>query len=150
MAVYSVHVRGADLSGLAEAAFLRQGFAWGAFWFGPLWLSRKGLWLALVIWAALFLILLVLGALGLLSLGASLTLVLLLQLLLGLEANHLLEVKLEGDGYHFVEIIAARAADAAEVAFYRQFEADEKGRIVASQSSHRDVLGMVPEAGGRR
>jgi hypothetical protein len=157
MAVYSVHVKGADLSGLADAAFLRQGFAWGAFLFGPLWLFRRGLWLAVMVWAALFLILLTMASLDLLSFEASLTLLFLLQLLLGFEANDLLEVNLADKGFHLLEIIAGRTADEAEVAFYRHHEPALQGRDVASKAPprdmpppHRDVLGVFPEPGSRR
>lgn len=150
MAVYSVHARGADLSDLADAAFLRQGFAWTAFWFGPFWLMRQRLWLALAVWTALFLALSIIVSLGLLSFETSVNLGVLFEVLLGFEANHLLEIKLEASGYHLIDIIAERGADAAEIAFFRRVEPASQGRATALLSSHRDVLGLFPEPQVRR
>ena len=57
MALYSVHLKGSGLQSVAEAAFVRQAFSWKAFFFGPLWLAWHRLWIALLLWAAAYLIL---------------------------------------------------------------------------------------------
>jgi hypothetical protein len=121
MAVFSVHLPGASAAAtVADAAFVREGFCRAAFFLGPLWLLARGLWLSAALWFVKILAILSLVGAGLLSSGAGLTLVLLLQLLLGLEANRLIEGRLRRRGYALAEIIAAPGRDEAELAFYRQ------------------------------
>jgi hypothetical protein len=122
MAFYSVHIQGDGPRSVAEAAFVRQAFSWKAFFFGPLWLLLHRLWAGLALWAAGYSILIA-ASLTVVSAGAGLFIALALQMLLGLEANRLLEAKLATQGYRLVEIICAPARDEAEIAFYRQFEA---------------------------
>jgi hypothetical protein len=125
MAVYSVHLPEKDAANVSEAAFVREGFSAGAFFFGPLWLLWRRLWLWAVLWLAGFLVVSGLTAAGVLSSSARLALVFLAQLLLGLEANRLLEKRLWRKGFNLIEIIAAPARDLAEMAFFRQFGAGE-------------------------
>jgi hypothetical protein len=122
MAFYSVHLSGSGPKAAAEAAFVRQSFCWKAFFFGPFWLARHRLWIALLVWAALYLVL-ILAARWLLSADAAFFIGLALQILLGLEAARLREAKLAAQGYHLAEIIAAPASDQAEITFYRQSDA---------------------------
>lgn len=158
MAVYSVHLRGEGASNVADAAFIREGFAWDAFFFGPLWLLQCGLWLAALVWIAAFVALLTFSGLGALSLATTWTIALLLEILFGLEANRLRERKLARRGYHLVEIIAAPALDQAEVAFFRHFETPEEDASTPlgpratrpSAASRQEVLGVFPDSGGRR
>ncbi|WOJ91367.1 DUF2628 domain-containing protein [Methylocapsa polymorpha] len=153
MAVYSVHLQGEGASGVAEAAFIRESFAWDAFLTGPFWLLRRQLWLAAALWIAAFFALVIFSGLGVLSLAASWTIVLLLQILFGLEANRLLERKLVRHGYHLVEVIAAPALDQAEFAFFRHFEAPaplEPRATRTGTGSRQDVLGVFPDPGPRR
>jgi hypothetical protein len=124
MALYSVHLRGSGFQSLAEAAFVRQAFNWKAFFFGPLWLARHRLWVALLVWAAVYIILIAATRTALSPLAAF-PIGLALQILLGLEANRLREAKLAAQGYHLVEIVAAPALDQAEAAFYHHFEAPD-------------------------
>ncbi|MGH6830801.1 MAG: DUF2628 domain-containing protein [Methylocella sp.] len=124
MAYYSVHLRGDGRQSVAEAAFVRQAFSWKAFFFGPLWLLRHRLWAGLALWAAAYAILIA-ASLTVVSASACLFIALALQTLLGLEANRLREAKLAAQGYRLVDIIAARAHDEAEIAFYRQTEAPD-------------------------
>jgi hypothetical protein len=122
MALYSVHIQGDGPQSVAEAAFVRQAFSWKAFFFGPLWLLRHRLWAGLALWAAGYSILIA-ASFTVVSAGAGLFIALALQMLLGLEANRLLEAKLATQGYRLVEIISAPARAEAEIAFYRQLEA---------------------------
>ena len=126
MAFYSVHLPGSGPEAAAKAAFVRQSFSWKAFFFGPLWLAWHRLWIALLVWAALFIVL-ILAAQWLLTANAAALIGLALQLLLGLEAARLREAKLAADGYHLAEIIAVPASDQAEITFYRHFGATEAG-----------------------
>ncbi len=106
MAVYSVHLPSARPDA-TEAAFVRDGFSWPAFFFGPLWLLARRFWLAAALWCAAALILLSLIAAGALSGGAGFALALLLQIFLGLEAGRLIESRLWRQGFNLAEIVAA-------------------------------------------
>jgi hypothetical protein len=127
MALYSVHLRGSGVQSVAEAAFVHQAFNWKAFFFGPLWLVRHRLWVALLVWVAAYLIL-ILTTRTLISFWALFPIGLALQILLGLEANRLREAKLANQGYRLVEIVAAPALDQAEAAFYHRFDAPDATR----------------------
>jgi hypothetical protein len=124
MSLYSVHIQGDGPQSVAEAAFVRQAFSWKAFFFGPLWLALHRLWAAFALWTAAYAILIA-ASLTVVSAGAGLFISFTLQMLLGLEANRLREAKLRRQGYRLVEIISAPACDAAEIAFFRQFEAPD-------------------------
>jgi hypothetical protein len=122
MAVFSVHLPGARAANAADAAFVREGFCRAAFLLGPFWLLAEALWLWAALWIAAVLGLLSLVAGGILSAGAGFMLTLLLQLLLGLEANRLIEGRLWRRGYDLAGIVAAPRLDEAEMAFYRQLD----------------------------
>ena len=131
MALYSVHLRGSGLQAIAGAAFVRQAFSWKAFFFGPLWLARHRLWIALAFWVAAYLILIAASP-KILSAAAILFIALSLQTLLGLEAARLREARLAAQGYYLAEIIAAPARDEARAAFYRNIEAPDEAHDGAS------------------
>ncbi|SFJ99090.1 DUF2628 domain-containing protein [Methylocapsa palsarum] len=125
MAVYSVHTR-EDGTGVADAAFVREGFSFGAFFFGPLWLARHRLWLAMIVWFALWLVLFAAAALNLWTATAALTAVLLLAALLGFEANALLEARLAKRGGRLIDVVAAPALEEAQSAFFRRLAGDDQ------------------------
>ncbi len=65
MARYTVHVKGEGPDALARAQFVRDGFSWAAFAFGPFWLFAKGAWISALLLVALFIgIGIALGGLG--------------------------------------------------------------------------------------
>src|ERR1041385_4566530 len=93
MAVYTVHEpprRGADvLAHTQRFVFVRDGFSWAAFLFGPLWMLRHRLWLVLVGYAVVVSGL-VLGMRAVGTSGGSRVLAYaLLALLIGIEASTL-------------------------------------------------------------
>jgi len=119
LAIYTIHSRGPELDALRDARFLRDGFSWGAFWLGPFWLLRHGLYAACVAWVGAFVVV-ALGAGTVLSPAAATGVFLAIQLLLGLEADHLVQRKLGRNGYLLVDIVAARNLHEAEVGFFRR------------------------------
>ncbi|MGH6797517.1 MAG: DUF2628 domain-containing protein [Roseiarcus sp.] len=143
MAVYSVHLPSKNAADVSEAAFVREGFSFGAFFLGPLWLLRRGLWLWAVLWLAGFIALTGLTGGGVLSSSARLALIFLAQLLLGLEANRLIEGRLWRKGYNLIEIITAAARDQAEMAFFRQFG---PGEAIAARDKADAVLAPIRPA----
>jgi Protein of unknown function (DUF2628) len=134
MALYCVYVQGDGLEAAADAAFVRQSFNWKAFFFGPAWLAAHRLWLGLALWFAAYF--LTAAAAMALSAGTVILIALAVQILLGLEANRLYETKLERQGYHVAEIIAAPELDAAAAAFYRQTQATQ-GPLPADSNRER-------------
>jgi hypothetical protein len=126
MAVYSVHLPGApgQKPNASDAAFVREGFCWPAFVFGPFWLLGRRLWLSAALWFAAFFVLSGLAGAGLLSSGASLLLIGLMQIFIGVEAERLIEKQLWRQGYDLAEIIAAPHLEEAEMAFYRRLGAE--------------------------
>lgn len=152
MAVYSVHLPRYGGERVAEAAFVREGFHWSAFLFGALWLLWRGIWLALAVWLAFCLLLSGLAAFGFISTAAFYLVVLLLHLLLGFEANRLIETRLERRGYRLVQIVAARALDEAQFAFFRHIEAPDRAieRDLAAGERGDESSGLFPQSGDRR
>lgn len=125
MAVYSVHARGAAPLQIADAAFVREGFSLCAFLFGPAWLAWRRLWTALLAFIGLWFVLVAAAALNVWSVPAALAALFLLHLLLGLEANRLLEARLGNRGLHLVDVVAARALEEAQGIFFRRFTPEE-------------------------
>jgi hypothetical protein len=123
MAVYSVHSRD-GASDVADAAFVRDGFSFGAFLFGPLWLARHRLWTVLLVWIALWLVLFAAAALNLWTAAAAMTALLLLNALLGFEANSLLEARLAKRGAALIDVVAAPALEEAQSVFFARYPLD--------------------------
>jgi len=121
MAIFSVHAKETAPEPEGEPRFLREGFSWRAFLLGPMWLLGQRLFLALAVWTIAFAALCVAAGLGL-SAGATVTIFVLIQVLLGLEADTLLERKWARGGYRLIDIVVAGRQEAAEAKFYRQAE----------------------------
>ena len=105
MAIFTVHMKPVtvgieDRRDVAlKAAFLKDGFNWAAFVFGPFWLLINRLWLDFVAYVAIAMLL---GALaGGLNLPPPVAPIImaLVNLLLGLEASSLLRAGLERQGF---------------------------------------------------
>jgi hypothetical protein len=161
MAIYTVHEpprRAADLLAHTERfCFVRDGFSWGAFLFGPLWMVRHRMWLVLVLYliasAALGGALRVSGASSLgMTLGAGL-----LALLVGMEASTLRRWTLGRRGWVNRGVVVGDDLEAAERRFFdawindpeaRRFAAVPVTRSAPAATTH-DVIGLFPEPGGR-
>lgn len=118
MARYLVHVKGEGGEALAGARFVRDGFAWSALSFGPLWFLAKGAWISACLGFAL-LIGFVGMAIGLrLPEGATLFGLALINLLLALESGALRSWELNLRGYRDVGIVAGNDPDTLEQRFF--------------------------------
>jgi hypothetical protein len=117
MSVYTVHLQSDDAQ---EAAFVREGFSWGAFLVAPLWLLRYRLWLAFLLWCAAI-VLVFLGPLQL-SPVAQEAAVLLIALLCGLEGRQWRRQKLLRQGKPVSDIVAGEELDDAEVRFFQRWQ----------------------------
>jgi hypothetical protein len=92
----------------AEPVLVREGFAWGALIFGPLWLAARRAWIAAAISLAAYVLIAVLvpqPANGILAAG--------LAVILGLTGNDLRRWALENRGYLLVHVLSAGNRDDA-------------------------------------
>jgi hypothetical protein len=159
MAVYSVYAPPAkqpeDTVDPETFAFVRDGFSFWAFLFGPLWMLRHRMWLVL----PGYILLLVVVELGLHFLrvsGTASTIVsLLVALLVGLEAAPLRAFTFRRRKWPLVGVIAANDRDAAERRFFSLW-AENGGAIPAASAplpavvrspSAADVIGLFPVSG---
>ena len=131
MAVYTVHEP--PLKAYESApdphrfAFVRDGFSFWAFLFGPLWMLRHRLWLVLIGWIALMVAI----QFGMSSLGASrgtiLAVDVLIALLMGLEAASLQRWTLSRRKWRQLDIVVADDTEAAERRFFDRWTDRQRG-----------------------
>ena len=134
-----------------------EGFSRAAFFLGPFWLAWHRLWLELLAWAAVFL-LLASGEVRFVAGWAIFLIAVLLELLLGLEANNLRRLRLRRNGYRLADVAAGATLDDTERSFFRRIletgAAPSELATARAQSSppplpslsppHGDVLGLFP------
>jgi hypothetical protein len=155
MAIYRVHLPlGAPNQAVAAegAKFLREGFCWPAFLFGPLWLLARGLWRPLVLWG--------LGALivgfaifyGRASGAVGFWLYVLSVVFLGFEGQNYATAALERGGFGLADIAAGADRLAAERSFFSRWLADVAPTPLAARPNTpiapAHVIGLFPESGG--
>jgi len=144
-------------------AFVRDGFSFWAFLFGPLWMLRHRMWLVLVgyiaVTAALQVGLRLAGVGG----GVSLFAGFMLALLVGLEAGTLRRFTLGRRGFRALGVIVGDDREAAERRFFDSWvrgealaplpatqSAPAKPPAPSQPSQAPDVIGLFPEPGARR
>lgn len=139
--------------------FMREGFGMTAFLFGPLWMIRRRLWFVLVLYAA------VIGGLefGLRRLGIEwpvrLTVYLLIQILVGLEATSLRRAALLRRRWRECGIVIADDRELAERRFFDARAARERASSrplapspggLSMAPAAPGVIGLFPEPEGGR
>ena len=165
-AVFEPPPRAGDAGRTDRFVFVRDGFGWGAFFLGPLWMLWCRLWLVLV--GYILVIAALEGAFRLigLSVGARFFVGFLIALLLGFEASSLRRWTLARRRWRDLGIVVADDREAAERRF---FEAWVTGHGAAGTSrhgpasSHRGpagqagpatrtsgIIGLFPEPGASR
>jgi hypothetical protein len=103
MIVYTAHTRPRS-----RPVLVREGFSWGAFIFGPIWLLAHRAWIAAVLTICVEV------AIGLLIRGpVRSALILGVIWLLGLFGRDIVRWALERRGYAFVHVVTGRDDDAA-------------------------------------
>src|SRR5262245_24038400 len=109
MAIYSVFAPPGRHRGSIDTAqrfvFVRDGFSWGAFIFGPLWMLRHGLILAPVAWVVLVALLVVAARFWSVPSGTETTVIVLLALLTGFEGSTLRRLSLQQRGWRDLGIV---------------------------------------------
>ncbi len=118
MRIYTVHYRPGSVEPDAEALLVREGFAWLAFIFAPLWALWHRLWLVFVLVASAGIAL----DIGLDLAGADPATVLVcglgLALFIGFGANDWRRARLARVGYALAGVVAARDKDTALRRFF--------------------------------
>jgi hypothetical protein len=162
MPVFTVHapvdaVRRADSD---RFVFVRDGFHFWAFLFGPLWFIAHRLWLALVTYVVV--VAAIIGLMLALHTGADArTLVtLIVMLLTGYEAGNVRRWSLSRNWWRELGIVVADDAEAAERRFFAQWTGESTTRTPSldrapppapSAHSHsptgHDVIGLFPQPG---
>ena len=147
---------GADLMLAAERArFVREGFSWPAFLFGPFWLLARGLWRALGVWLLGAILVVLMFRSGQLGSGAGGSLYLLSAVYLGLDGRKFVAAAIERRGFAFVDVVIGPNRWVAEEIFFNRWPQDRAPPVGAPRApsaaapvapSH--VIGMFPEAGG--
>lgn len=131
---------------LINAVFVPEGFSRAAFFLGPFWLAWHRLWLELLVWLVGF-FLLADGILPFIGAGATFLIGIVLEILLGLEANNLRRAKLARLGYRLVDVAAGATRDDAERSFYRRsFETGVAAPAPAEGGARPPPLPPNPQA----
>jgi hypothetical protein len=166
MSSYTVHeppLRAGAIAPEPERyVFVRDGFSFWAFLFGPLWMLRHRMWLVLalyvVILAVLAVVLAIAGAPGLIR-GFV---VFLIALLVGLEAGTLRRFTLQRRGWTNVGVVTGEDREDAERRFFdawlrRSANTVAPAAIVSPPPSQSPpsphsygIIGLFPEPGANR
>lgn len=172
MSVYTVHAPPADgpdgRGATDNFVFVRDGFSFGAFAFGPVWLLYRRLWLVLAGYLVLSAAMEVAMTLLRVSMGTRLAVMAVVALLMGLEAASLRRWTLSRRKWRPLDVIVADDAEAAERRFFDRWRARadydplaiDRGappptRGAADQSlppslPRGDIVGLFPQPGFRR
>lgn len=160
MTTYTLHVprdaRPGDPTGLDRAQLVKDGFAWGAFFFSVLWFFFHRLWLA---GSAILIVEIAFGAaIGLLNVhpAAASAAHLLLAFLIGLEANSLRRWTLARRGLPAVDVVTASSQSEAETKLFTRWldRQPQPGRqppaAPAMPARSEPVIGLFPDAENSR
>jgi hypothetical protein len=163
MAVYTVHEplpRQGDMRAHAMGfVFVRDAFSWAAFLFGPLWMLRHRMWLALAIYLVVAFVLAL--AVDLVGASAGLTVLvgLLLALFLGMEAASLRRWALDRRGWAARGVVVGEDVEAAERRYFgARMVRDQPpaattkpdGTAPMPASAAPEVIGLFPDPGVSR
>ena len=177
MPVFTIHgptTNGADVGLIDKFVFVRDGFHFWAFVFGPLWLVWNRLWLATIGW----IIVTVTLHLGLASMGAGRLAIwsadFLVAVLMGLEAASLQRWTFSRGKWRQLDIVVADDEEGAERRFFDRWTHGSRGssydpltvdrggppptRNIPGQSFSRPpppmpqggIIGLFPEPGAPR
>ena len=159
MTTFTLHLprdaRPGDPTALDESELVKDAFSWGAFFFTFLWFFYHRLWLAGI--GVLILVLAFGGLMALLDVHplAGTVAQLLLQSLIGLEANSLRRGTLARHGRPAVDVVTAADRDEAEAkAFARWLGArpsslprnPASSPILSTPRRSEPVIGLFPDA----
>jgi hypothetical protein len=156
MASFTVHVPEEGIDPLLRSeriAFVRDGFSWGAFLFGPLYLLRHRCYVAAAGWIVA--VIAIFWACHLLHMprASEILLALLIMLFTGLEASTLRRLALHRRGLELRAVVSARSIEEGEAAFFRSATARQPAPQNFSapprpgRPAPSGVIGLFPEPG---
>ena len=161
MATFTVYVPRSTTSPAARAErtiFVRDGFDWAAFLFGPLALLHRRLWLAAAAWLVVAAALVFVGRTLHLLPATEVALFLLLAALTGLETAALRQRSLDRRGFVAADLLSRRSREEAERAYF-DAEAHQKtspspapapsGATIRGLDIGGDVIGSFPHSADR-
>ncbi|MFO1124517.1 MAG: DUF2628 domain-containing protein [Methylocystis sp.] len=128
MAIYTVHVPRAapgQLPAPEKIVFLRDGFSWPAFVFGPFWLAWRRAWIVAGLWTLLLVALALLAWKLRVSREAIYWLTLALAVWLGFEGGRLVGWNLARRGYVERDLVVGEDIDEAETVFFLRHRSAE-------------------------
>jgi hypothetical protein len=168
MSIYTVHqppLKANETSVNPDRiAFVRDGFHFWAFLFGPVWMLWRRLWLAALLYILLLAVLAIAMGFARIGGGSQFTVLVLIALLVGFEAATLRRWTLRRRGWTEIAAVVGDDPESAE----RRFFATWTGKPVPAQPSSPapasppppsamrvprdtpDVIGLFPEPGGPR
>jgi hypothetical protein len=157
MTIYSVHTP-SEAAGSANGAdrihFERQGFAWGAFLFGPLWLIGRRFWRAFILWCQLAALVIAAINLGYISGGLAFVLAVMSAIYLGLEGPALAAAAYDRGRWRLADVAIGADRTTAERGFFLRWSPvappapPAPARRPMDGPPPADVIGLFPEAGG--
>jgi hypothetical protein len=164
MSVYTVHEpprddrRGDDtLAHTSRFVFVRDGFHFWAFLFGPLWMLRYRLWVETIVYLVLVgALTYALGRLGIAGVGGWIAF--LIALLVGIEASSLRRWKLARRRFSNLGVVVGDNIEDAERRFFDGWVADARPVTRApapppamrpASAASSDIIGLFPQPGAR-
>jgi hypothetical protein len=162
MRIFSVFYPSGPAASVAEKArFIRQGFSWSAFLATPVWALSQKCWLACALWLGWALFVASAAHFGNLDGGDALALYALGALAFGLEADRLLALRLEREGYLLRGLaIGDTEAEAESLYFSRRADlpppaslaavAGAPPRAASASAGGADLLGLFSSRASKR
>ena len=150
MKLFAIHAPRAveAIAGPEDVRATKTGFSFAALVFGPLWLLARGLWLALLAYAALAVAVIGLARFGGLGLAAAAGLVALGHLYIAVEGRALAIAARERGGRPLVDLVYAGSALEAERTYLeRVLRPSPPPPRRGAPPAQPEVIGLFPEPG---
>ncbi|WP_442756494.1 DUF2628 domain-containing protein [Methylocystis sp. JAN1] len=123
MAVFTVHSPAAGESAPEKIRFLREGFSWPGFIFGPIWLLWKRAWIAAAAWTLLLVVIGGAGEILKINKSAMSFVGLAAALILGFEGDRVIAWSLRRRGYAEKDVVIADNEEEAEEVYFGRLRA---------------------------
>lgn len=142
--IYTAYVKDNANTPAETAEFVREGFNWLAFVFGPFWAAYHRAWSLLILLIALNIGLSTLEYVAILSPTQTMLVQLFFQIMLGFEANDFLGNLLRKRGYILVDIVCGDTPLRAQLRFLERYFARVSSQPVSSALPHAHVALRSP------
>jgi hypothetical protein len=123
MAVFTVHLPPAGAAAPENIRFVREGFSYAAFFFGPVWLLWKRAWISAIAWTLLLAAIGGAGSLLKINKSAMTFAGLASALVLGFESDRVIAWSLRRRGYEEKDVVIADNEDEAEEVYFSRMRA---------------------------